>query len=322
MAVLGAGAPLGAMVCSALATHGVPGSRVDLFGMTGGDAVLSEYDGEPRWIRDADPAEIAGHDAVFVCDPEPAYRTVVTEALAKVLVLDLAAVWDEGGAFPPLVHPDINPDGAKSSAGVIAVPHPVSGVCAEILLSLERDLGIRRAIAVTMCPASDFGEKAVHELRDQTVGLLGLSEVPCDVFGRQLAFNMIPHRLLAGEREAGLERRIAREVSLLLGWGDSRLSVSLVTAPMFHGHAMVVHVDVARDRTMTHVRAALEVASGRGRRRDAAETPADVAGEQRIDVSWVGEDGMGGFWIWAVAGEAGAACADQAVRLAEMAGRL
>jgi hypothetical protein len=36
----------------------------------------------------------------------------------------------------------------------------------------------------------------------------------------------------------------------------------------------------------------------------------------RIDVARVREDGLGGVWLWAVAGEADAAAADQALRMA------
>jgi hypothetical protein len=47
-----------------------------------------------------------------------------------------------------------------------------------------------------------------------------------------------------------------------------------------------------------------------------AATPLDVTEESWTRLSGLSNDGLGGFWLWGVAGEAGARGAQQAVRLA------
>ena len=52
MALVGAETPEGARIRQALADRGIPGERVNLFGRTEGEAVLSEYAGEARMIQE------------------------------------------------------------------------------------------------------------------------------------------------------------------------------------------------------------------------------------------------------------------------------
>jgi len=305
----------GAEIRQALAAHGVPGSRVDLFGATGGEVVVSEYDGEARLIQEPNPPEVADYELIFLCEGGEAAARVLALARPDNLVVDLAGC-SRGPGAPPLVHLDINPDAAHEHRGILAVPHPIAGVIAEILHPIERSFGIRRAFAVLLRPASDFGEKGLEELKDQTVRLLRFTEPPKDVFGRQLAFNLIPQRLLGRATEPGLERRLAEEVARLLGWPECRLSLSLITVPVFYGHALSARVELLAAATASDVERALgsHVPSQAGE--DGAGTPMEVAGVRQTTVSETTEDGLGGFWLWAVSGEAGSASAEQAVRLA------
>ena len=73
---------------------------------------------------------------------------------------------------------DVNPDAAKEHDGRLAVPHPVAILLADLLAPLERELGLRDAVAVVLRPAADFGQDGIEELREQTVRLLNFSEIP------------------------------------------------------------------------------------------------------------------------------------------------
>ena len=96
-----------------------------------------------------------------------------------------------------------------------------------------------------------------------------------------------------------------------------RLALRLVTVPVFYGHAVNLRFEPARETSVEAVLEALSVGglvdtTGNGER----STPLEVSDERRTTVSGVSADGLGGFWLWAVAGEAGAAAAEHAVRLA------
>ena len=154
-------------------------------------------------------------------------------------------------------------------------------------------------------------------MREQTAQLLSFSPVPTRTFGAQLAFNILAGGSTA-DRQTGV--RVAGHVGRLLGWDAPRLAVALVTAPVFHGHGVMLRFRLASHAEAEDVRQVLGGAAGcespaePGR---VGHTPVDVASENTVRLGLPTADGLGGFWLWAVAGDSGALAADRAVRLAD-----
>lgn len=321
VAVVGAESPDGAQVRAALARLGVPGSRVDLYGLTRGEAVLSEYRGEARLIQEPEASEVGSHGTVLLCEPGGATPGIVAERSADTLIIDLAACIPEpnGTAF---VHMGINPAAQDDLPGLVAVPHGIAAVFAEVLHPIDTRLGgVRRASAVVLRPAADFGEPGLDELREQTVRLFNFGEIPRATFGGQLSFNVVPDR--GRQRGAPLDDRIAREVSRILGWPAPRLAVRLLDVPVFHGHAAFLNVELAGRPGADAVARALDGVTGLERTTDGRPvTPMQVAAERRTVIGEVSDDGTGGYWMWLVAGEVGAIPAELAVRVARLKGNL
>jgi aspartate-semialdehyde dehydrogenase len=294
----------GSHVREALAGYGVPGDRVDLYSAAPSEeALLSEYDGEARLVPGLDLPAIAEHDAVFICESGELVRRIPGAVGPSTVVIDLL---DCLPAAPP----------------TYAVPHPLSLLFAELLRPVEQAIGLAEVTAVAIRPAADFGDAGLEELREQTVRLLRFAEVPKEVFGRQLAFNVIPQAELS-ELEPGLEPRIARELGGLLGWTGPRATVRLVTAPLFHGHALQLRVRPGRATTLEELREVLRRAGlFDPQERSRAATPLEVTGEPGARLAEIAEDGLAGFWLSAVAGETGGKAADHAVRLASRLGVL
>jgi aspartate-semialdehyde dehydrogenase len=313
VAVVGASSVDGSHLRDALAERGLPGGLVDLYGTTAGEVVLSEYAGEARMIQEIDLAEVARHDLIFICEPgEAAAR--LAEAAGSSVIIDLQ------GALPAEARPahvplEIDPESDRGE-GRFTVPHPLALVLAEVLLPLERRFGLSEAMAVVLRPAADFGHEGLEELREQTVRLLNFSQVPIETFGCQLAFNLVPDvRLATGEGDRAA--RIAGEVTHLLGWDACKLTIKLLAAPVFHGHGIQLRFRLADGGTIEGVREVLEAS---GLMATAAEgmatTPLEVTGEVRTGLSDLSEDGIGGYWVWGVAGETGSRAARQAVQFA------
>jgi len=312
VAVIGAPTVEGIRVRDALVSAGVPGSRIDLYGTTRGEVLLSEYAGEARMIQEPVLEEIAEHEIVFICEEGEVSRRIVSVATADCVIIDLLDCLP-ADARTRRVRLDVDPDIDRPGAGgCFVVPHPLTLLIAGVLQPLEREIGVAEAMAVVIRPAADFGEPGLEELREQTMGLLRFAEVPTETFGRQLAFNVIPQTRLPG-LDPGVESRIAAETTELLGWTEPRLGVRLLAAPIFHGHGVQMHfrpnVDVPLERVISVLREAGSLGEG-----DAAATPLEA--EARISLSDVAGDGLGGFWMWAVAREAEARGAEQAVRFA------
>lgn len=314
VAVVGAATSVGRYVRERLAQRGIPGARVALYGATKGEAVISEYDGEACLIREHDPGEAAGHDVLFLCEADEPSRSMAGGARPEALLVDLVACLDDE-APPPRVHMDLNPDAARGRR--LAVPHPLSILLADVLGPLDRKLGVAEVVAVILRPANDFGRDGVEELRKQTVGLLNFAEVPSDTFGRPLAFNIVPQACLSGDGPR-LEERIGRDVAEVLGWERSRVALRLFAAPVFFGHCLQLRLRFDGVVTSARIEEALGDASVSlpGGAPDRA-TPMDVSDEPTTSFYEIAEDGLGGHWLLAVAGEAERGGADHAVRLAD-----
>jgi aspartate-semialdehyde dehydrogenase len=192
---------------------------------------------------------------------------------------------------------------------------------ARLLDPIHRAIGVTRASTFVLRPASDFGEPGLEELREQTVHLLRFEPTPSDVFGRQLAFNVVPEHLFpSGEDEAGT--RVVREVRAILRAPELSLAVSQALVPAFYGHAIAAHVEVARAgsaEALAAWRAApgIEVASDPevGATLDAPDRPGLLIA--RVDA----EPGAT-LRFWALASEAGPAAAADAIEAAAAAGVL
>jgi aspartate-semialdehyde dehydrogenase len=311
LALVGAATPEGTHLRDALQEHGLPGARVDLYGTTDGEAVLSEYEGEARLIQDLSPGEVATHDVVFVCETgESAHRVLAAATATGPVVIDLVGCCS-GRDDVPLVHVDIQPV-PDDHHGIVAVPHALSSILAEMLMLVDAAAGLATAHAVVLCPAGDYGAEGLEELREQTVRLFNFSSVPTEVFGRQLAFNVIPYR---GAGRVHVEERIADEVAEILGAADGCLTVRKILVPVFHGHAISLDVEVEREFDFAELSRAFE--NGQGVTRGDVWTPLEAAGDRHTIVSEIGASGAGGLRLWAVSGETEKIPANQAVRLAD-----
>lgn len=309
IAVVGAASLDGARIREALAECGVPGSRVELYGAATGEAVLSEYAGEARLVQEISTDSLSASDVVFVCEPTDPSRLP-----REGIVLDLTG----GLSGASLVHIPLRP--LPEGVSRVRVPDALSIVLAEILASLPSPVRGSLASAVILRPAAAYGPAGLEELREQTVGLLRFEPPPVEVFGRTLAFNVLPDPSPAEEGTAP-GGRIAREVALLLQDDAPPLTLRLATAPVFHGHLLFLRLDGAgleRGAILASLASAagIEVVDG-----GTALTPVDAPDERRTVIFDLETDARGA-WLVAVLGEAETAAARQAVAVAEASGRL
>jgi aspartate-semialdehyde dehydrogenase len=106
---------------------------------------------------------------------------------------------------------------------------------------------VRWAAATMLVPASEFGRAAMDELHQQTVNLLSFQTLPKTVFDAQTAYN-----LLTGMGEnatahlSSLGERVRRHLTALLGHRGAVPAVQAVMAPVFHGHAFSIAVELER----------------------------------------------------------------------------
>jgi len=168
--------------------------------------------------------------------------------LAGSTVLDLSGVLEsEPGVLirAPWLETDTPPADLLTPATVPA--HPAALAFALLLGRIQQAAPVRTAAVTMLVPASEFGQTAMDELHQQTVNLLSFQAMPRAIYDAQAAFN-----LLSGMGESAraslpeLEARIRRDYSSLGRGRLPALALQLIAAPVFHGHAFSIALELDR----------------------------------------------------------------------------
>jgi aspartate-semialdehyde dehydrogenase len=161
---------------------------------------------------------------------------------------------------------------------------------------------VKRAVATVFEPASEHGQKGMDELHEQTVNLLSFQQLPKKVFDTQVAFNMVARY---GEQSvpalAAVQSRVLRHYQQIAGKDVPALSLLMVQAPIFHGHAFTVHVELGQVADIESISRALageHVSLTLGA--EDAPTNVNAAGQSDIQVSITMDASQpNGLWLWA-----------------------
>ncbi len=186
--------------------------------------------------------------------------------------------------------------------GPAVVAHAAAIVLAFLLQRLRKAGEIKSASATVFEPASEHGQKGMDELHEQTVNLLSFQQLPKNIFDTQVAFNMVSrYGELAAPALAAIETRILRHYRIIAAKDATIPSLLLLQAPIFHGHAFAIHVELA---TVADVEAISQVVSGEHIQltRGAEDAPSNVnaAGQADIQVSILPDaSNPNGLWLWA-----------------------
>ena len=147
------------------------------------------------------------------------------------------SLWTErerGQVAPPELQP-----------GPCVTAHPVAVTLALLLLRARKAGAIRRVAATIFEPASEHGQRGMDELHQQTVNLLSFQPLPKDVFDAQVAFNLVARY---GQKSQptldSVEARVLRHYRKIAGTDAPQPSIMLVQAPIFHGHAAAVFLEM------------------------------------------------------------------------------
>ena len=184
----------------------------------------------------------------------------------------------------------------------VTIAHPAAVVLALLMLRAHKVGSIARAVATVFQPASEHGKRGMDELHEQTVNLLSFQQLPKAVFDGQVAFNLIDRY---GEKSLpslnSAESRIPQHFHRLVGDRLAVPSLMLLQAPIFHGHAFSLYLELEQAAQTEELTAAL---SGDHVEllQSADESPSNVnaAGQEQIQV-FARRDSQqpNGFWLWA-----------------------
>ena len=244
----------------------------------------------------------------FASDQESTRRSWKDARDAGSAIIDLSSVledipgasvrslWIErerGQVAPPELQP-----------GPCITAHPVAVTLALLLLRAQKASPIRRVVATIYEPASERGQRGMDELHQQTVNLLSFQPLPKDVFDVQVAFNMVARY---GQKSQpaldSVEARVLRHYQKIAGQNAPQPSLFVVQAPIFHGHALAVYLDMDGALDVERLTKAL---AGDHVVMPAAEedAPSNVSSAGQGDIQLlVKADPVqpNGVWLWAAA---------------------
>ena len=242
--------------------------------------------------------------AFFASDPRSTRNNWKAARDLGDTIVDLSfALEDEAGASirsPWIERQTGQPPAPELQPGPVVVAHPAASVLALLALRGEKFAKIERMVATVFEPASENGQKGMDELHEQTVNLLSFQELPKNVFDIQVAFNLAARY---GQRSdlslEAVSKRIRRHYRQI-AQGAAQPALQVLHAPVFHGHAFSVYLEVEKPVVIAEFSEALAgehvVVSG-----SPEDTPTSVSaagqGDILVEIA-IDANRKNGVWLW------------------------
>ena len=150
----------------------------------------------------------------------------------------------------PLVVPEVNPHAVAQykNRGIIANPNCSTIQMLVALKPIYDAVGITRINVCTYQAVSGTGKEAIEELAKQTAALLNGKPVECNVYPKQIAFNVIPQiDVFMDNGYTKEEMKMVWETRKIMGDENIMVNPTTVRVPVFFGHSEAVHIET-RDK--------------------------------------------------------------------------
>lgn len=227
----------------------------------------------------------------------------------------------------PLVIPEVNPHALEDyrNHNIIANPNCSTIQMLVALKPIYDAVGIERINVATYQAVSGTGKEAVEELAGQTARLLNGQPVECNVYPKQIAFNVLPH--IDTFQDNGYTReemKMVWETQKIFEDVDIVVNPTCVRVPVFFGHSEAVHIETRDKIEVNQVRDLLSAADGlvvMDERVDGGyPTPVgDASGEDAVFVGRIREDisHPRGLNLWVVSDNVRKGAALNSIQIAE-----
>lgn len=140
----------------------------------------------------------------------------------------------------------------------IAVPCAVSVAVALIVEPLLRQWPLTTVHVTTLQAVSGIGQAGIDGLAGEVRAMFNQFEHKASAFRERIAFNLIPQiGAIDDEGWSQEERKLQREVPLLLDLPDLVLHATCVRVPVFFGHSGTLSVQLAEPASLADVQQAL-----------------------------------------------------------------
>ena len=227
----------------------------------------------------------------------------------------------------PLIVPEVNPHKIKEykNRNIIANPNCSTIQMLVALKPIYDAVGIKRINVSTYQAVSGSGTAAVNELAKQTAELLNGRDAECDVYPKQIAFNVLPHiDIFMDNGYTKEEMKMCWETQKIFGDKNIAVSATCVRVPVFFGHSEAIQIETSDYIDEKQARSLLEKAEGVtviDERRDGGYPTAvhESAGSDHVFVGRIRKDISlkNGLNLWVVSDNVRKGAALNSIQIAE-----
>jgi aspartate-semialdehyde dehydrogenase len=251
---------------------------------------VTDFAGEAALVQECDAETLRGVDLAILLHGDPEQAPTLA-ARSVLVVVDPTSDWPEGSLAVAGIDSDLT---EQQSDRVFVSPSPAVILLAHLLQPL-RQLRPARAVAQVLLPVSIHDQVGLDELFGQIRSIVAMrDDKPTEVFGKQIAFNLLP---VPSDHSTDLD-----QLKRILG-PEPAVALQIVQTGVFHSLACSLFVTFEEDPGSERVRECLAaqpwiemVAEGD------LPGPADAAAREEILVTDVRPSPAhpGSYQLWAV----------------------
>src|SRR5690554_1707109 len=146
----------------------------------------------------------------------------------------------------PLVVPEVNPEkiAEYTNRNIIANPNCSTIQMLVALKPIHDKVGIERINVSTYQAVSGTGKPAIEELAKQTADILNGRTVTCEVYPKQIAFNVLPQiDVFMDNGYTKEEMKMIWETKKIFADESIRVNATCVRVPVFYAHSEAVSIE-------------------------------------------------------------------------------
>ncbi|MFZ3339506.1 MAG: Asd/ArgC dimerization domain-containing protein [Terriglobales bacterium] len=314
VAIVGAASLMGKEIAEILRDRNFPTVDIRLLDDDQSLGQLEAVGDEMTFIQSIRPEQFENVDfTFFASDPRATRAKWETARDRGNTIIDLSGALEEAPSATirsPWVEREMierglgQPVPPQLQPGPVVVAHPAATALAMLALRAEKFAKVERMIVTVFEPASEYGQKGMDELHEQTVNLLAFQDLPKNVFDVQVAFNMVAR--FGRKSRHSLDKVSQRILKHYRQLAPSAIEPSLVTvqAPVFHGYAFSIYIEIEKAATIpTTIKDFSDALAGEHvilTKPDDAPNNVSAAGQEDILVSLSADASRkNGIWLWA-----------------------
>lgn len=263
VAIVGASGAVGNVMRKILEERNFPVKSLKLLASYRSAGKKLEFKGEEITIEELTKDSFDDVDIVLASAGATVSKRFMPTAVEKGCV-----VIDNTSAFRmepdiPLVVPEVNPDAAFKHNGLIANPNCSTIQMVVALKPLHDAAKIKRIVVSTYQSVSGAGQKAVNELRQQSIDILNEVPFKCEKFPYQIAFNALPQIDVFLENDYTKEEmKMVNETRKIMEDDSIRITATAIRIPVFYAHSESVNIETEKKLTADEARKILSDAPG------------------------------------------------------------